>query len=257
MLPTAELAWFGDAIEAFCAEKYPVMPLQSIQVDCVLEPQALTIDNIRALSLLEPFGAANPAPLLALFGMTIGAVMPTSDGKHLRLRVCKDAAELVVVCFRTEAEHFPYCLGDVVDMVVQAEINEFRGAEQVSVIVQELRPSGFESDDVLTGYERYLRHCRGEYGDFCQREDVMPDRDLLASVYRFLKQRGRTVTAPEHLYITESGLDFEKLCVAFDVLVELELAERIGEGIRLTSPLKKVDLAQSKILAGLSVSLQR
>ena len=250
-LPVGELAWFGETIEAFCAEKYPVMPIQSIPVDCVLEPQALTAESIKALSLLEPFGAENPQPQLALPGMTLGAILPTSDGKHLRLRVSKGMNELLVIMFRMEEERFPYRVGDELDLVVSAELGEFRGAEQLSVIVQELRPAGFDADEVLPAHERYQRHCRGEYSESCRREDILPDRDLLASVYRFIKQRGKSPTTPELIFAAEK-LPFDKLCVALDVLTELELAERIGEGIRLISPLKRVDLAQSKILAALS-----
>jgi len=54
--------------------------------------------------------------------------------------------------------------------------------------------------------------------------------------------------------VHENGLEFHKICVAFDVLTELELTERIGEGVRLLLPLKKVDLAQSKILLGLKTN---
>ncbi|MFQ9439753.1 MAG: hypothetical protein ACLR13_00565 [Acutalibacteraceae bacterium] len=40
------------------------MPPQTIHLDCKLNPAALTVDMLKQIAYLEPFGTDNPSPYL-------------------------------------------------------------------------------------------------------------------------------------------------------------------------------------------------
>jgi len=246
-LPISELAWFGQELERFCAERYPIMPIQTVNVDCILEPSELTIENARAFEMLEPFGADNPVPRFALMGMTISAIVPSQDRKHLRLTFEKSAYNIKAMYFNMDTEHFPYEISDCVDLIVQAEAGEYRGSPQLSVIIREIRPAGFEADEILEDYERYQHHLRREYEGFA-RDELAPGRDDVAAVYRLMRSRKGAASSPELLYaMSEKVIGFGKLLIALDILEELGLAVRSGSAFRLVATQAKVELENSRI----------
>ena len=244
-LPTSELSWFGQEIEKHCAGRYPIMPIQCVRVDCILELCELTIENARALEQLEPFGAENPVPRFALLGMTITAINPSQDKKHLRLRFEKDMREVTAMYFRMDAEHFPYEAGDTIDLIIQAEAGEYRGAPQLSISICEIRPSGFDADEILEDCERYASHMRGEY-EGSAKDELAPDRDTVATVYRLLRSRKGRACSPELLYMQAGDIGFSKLLISLDILEELRLTARFGNAYRLTAAQNKVELENSK-----------
>jgi single-stranded-DNA-specific exonuclease len=71
------LAWFretfGKAIGALGNEK-PLPSVAPLRIDGVVEIQELTLDFVRTLARIEPFGAANPRPRLVLKNAHIAAI---------------------------------------------------------------------------------------------------------------------------------------------------------------------------------------
>lgn len=53
----------------------------------IRDPGLLSIESVRSLDLLEPYGNANPKPVMCMSGVTLESLSAVGGGKHLRLRV--------------------------------------------------------------------------------------------------------------------------------------------------------------------------
>ena len=77
---------FRKRINEYALDHYPVMPAQAINIDIKMSPFYLNLELAKNLSVLEPFGEANPRALFALVGLTIISITAMGNGKHIRLK---------------------------------------------------------------------------------------------------------------------------------------------------------------------------
>ncbi|MDE6767528.1 MAG: single-stranded-DNA-specific exonuclease RecJ, partial [Eubacterium sp.] len=92
---------FRQRINSYAMDICPVMPAQSITLDCKLSPFYLNTDLVDNLAYLEPYGADNPQPIFGLFNVRLMSVTPIGDGKHIRIEVQKKGQTFKIVKFRT------------------------------------------------------------------------------------------------------------------------------------------------------------
>ncbi len=59
--------------------------MPQLPIDCQVEPDWITLENIRALSVLEPYGMKNPEPVFCMRNMTVEDITPISSDRHVRL----------------------------------------------------------------------------------------------------------------------------------------------------------------------------
>jgi len=246
------LEMFSTELDNFCFNKYPVAPAGSIFVDAEVSIRSLNIANIKALSVLEPFGEGNPAPLFALLGATIVDFDSLSNGKHIKVHLKKGQDTMSALYFNVTPGDFPYRENDVVDLLIQAEVGEYRGDEQLSVFVRAVKPHGFEAEDVVNDFEMYNRHLRGQYWDGCEKTRLLPQREDIAFAFRYIRERGMTPTPSELLYMAFNGLRYQKVLVTLDVMTELGFVEPHGGKYLLGDVSTKRKLEDSKIIQQLS-----
>ena len=96
---TEQLRAFSEAINAFAAQRHPVMEAPPLRADAPVSLAGLTTDDVAALSALAPFGNGNPAPLFLLENAVLDAVYPVSEGKHSRLRLRQGGASVYAALF--------------------------------------------------------------------------------------------------------------------------------------------------------------
>lgn len=252
-IATKNIEEFSNIIDAFCAQRYPIMPVKTLALDSVVEPYQITLENTRYLEKLEPFGEGNPSPVFGIYGAAIVKVKPTTSGEHVRLHLKKGPVYFQAMYFRMTPEQFPFREMDLIDLAVQIDIGEYKGEPQLTICVQEAKPAGFEYHEISVEYERYLRHLRGEYDDMCKKSDLLPDRAFIATVYKVLKSRLRTATTIERLYTGyKKNVPFDMLCVTLDILDELALVKKVGNGYMLAGRQERIDLSKSLIMMNLS-----
>ncbi len=245
---------FRRAMNRYAAGHFEMMPVYTLKIDRMMDPAELTLDNIQALGLLEPFGSKNEVPLFAFRKVIIDGIYPIGGGKHVRLRLKKAGITFYAVYFGVPAEELPYSMGEIVDIAATAEINEYGGEKRVAVKVRDMRPSSLSQERLFSGSLCYDGYRRGE----AVPEDSVPERADFAMVYRFLRTSGGysgrldvlfgRITAQEH----ESGLDACRLRIALDVMEEMGLITRDTDGyiekITTLQPAVKVDMERSEIL---------
>lgn len=166
--------------------KNPPMGAAALELTLRVDnPELLRMPCVEDLERLEPCGAGNPRPLLAMLGAVLTELIPIGGGRHLRLQLEKFGQSYEAVFFNHSADSLGLRVGDCVDAAFYPQINEFRGRRSVQLLLNALRRHE------VTDAADILRGTLPEYaGDF------LPDRDDFARLWRAMQGRGGSVTAP-------------------------------------------------------------
>ena len=243
-LEASRLEEFSERINAHAAQTHPQMPVDELVLDCRLRPSQLRPDLLECLSAVEPFGAGNPQPLFGLFGMRLERVEAVGGGKHLRLTLSRDGACITAMRFSCDVATFPFVAGDMVNLAVALDKNEFRGTVSVSAIVKDMRFADTVQEELLAakaGYDAVLRR---------ETRVPMPSREQTAAVYRLLRQRPFNGTVEVLLHrLAMCEMTCLDLYLCLQLLWEARLIEWKHRGntesIIVCETAEKVDLSQT------------
>ena len=109
-------------LNEWAARECPVLQIPPLTCDLSIHLDRVTVDAVRRLDQLAPFGAENPTPVFLLQNAVLDGVYPVSDGKHSRLRLRQGNASLYAVWFGMRPEQLPYATGDVVDTALNLSV---------------------------------------------------------------------------------------------------------------------------------------
>ena len=116
-------------------------PEPALEIDYeVVKPGLLTLEDLEALTALEPFGNGNPPPVLCLRGAALTHLSAVGCGAHSRLRVSKNGETFDGICFCRAPETMPVRQGELIDLAFEPQINVFRGRRSVQLMVIDLKP---------------------------------------------------------------------------------------------------------------------
>lgn len=226
----------------------------TLVLDCKLNPAYINASLVESLETLEPFGAGNAQPLFGVFGVRLSNIQPVGEGKHLRLGFTKANTQFTAMKFSATLNDFPYREGDIVDLAVRIEKNEFRGEIKASVQIRDIRFSGIDEDKLFKSMGLYEKYKRREELSVQEAKFLTPTREFLLGVFNFLKSYNIWSFDIETMLI-RAKCPVEKYCtmqVSVDVLVELGLIRRENETLIFDGNGKKADLSSSKILKELN-----
>ena len=136
----------SDKLPAFrraLAEYYRAnKPEAQPEVSCDLlirDAGLLTLENVRELDRLEPYGNANPKPVFCLSNVKLEAADQVGGGRHLRIQVDLGGGRMDGIFFSHSAQSLGVAAGDRVDLAFTPQINEFRGHCTVQLVISALR----------------------------------------------------------------------------------------------------------------------
>ena len=247
---------FRRQICALAADLYrDDTPRTSLDIDCAIPAELLTVKGIDSLNVLEPCGSGCPKPVLMLKNMTIERITMVGNGRHMRLRLRSGRFGLNAIYFSATPETASVQLGDVVDVAFVPQINEYRGERSVQMNVLDIRPSCSAECSPETAHYLALRENRitRELA-----ESLYPDRATLAMVWRYLAASGDTLEeAPMCLcrkIVRWSGksMSLGQLMTCLDIFRDVELLTVHRQHkyitIHLTPGPQKADLNESQTL---------
>ena len=155
----------------------------TMEVDCRVTPELLSVGSVESLEALEPCGNGCPKSVLMMERLTIDRMTMVGGGRHLRLRLRQGRYGVNAIYFACGDEAMGLYTGDLVDIAFVPQINEFRGERSVQLSILDIRPSCAAACPVDDGAYRLL--CTGAI----TREEaakLLPDRTTLAMVWRYL-----------------------------------------------------------------------
>lgn len=259
----------NDYASAFLKKSDSSVPLE---IECEAELSDITEQGVDQLLMLEPFGLSNPQPVMVLKGVLLEDVVPLSMGKHVRFRLSGTVngkkQEVNAVWFGMQESVFPYCDGDVCDVVFTADINEYMNKRMPQVFVKAMALSENEERSVVSGCDAYDRLLAGEGSE----EDVknIPNLSEFRTVFRFLKREAgrdgrrfslssvaRSISAE-----FEIGMTVCKLLIALKVLEEQKLvsfrssSSKNSVEVAMLPTAGKINIDQSELLCRIRSSNQ-
>ena len=248
---------FREAVCSLAAQYYcEDTPRTTLDIDCAIPPEMLTIPNIEALDALEPCGNGCPKPVLMMENVTIERIQSVGNGKHLRLRLRRGRYGINAIYFSMSAQAASIVQGDLVDVAFVPQVNEFRGERSVQMNLLDIRPAcqAACSPD-LGGYRTLHNGCLQPEAV----QKLLPDRATLAMVWRYLASipGADIVESPMCLcrkIVRWSGNSLSLGCmmVCLDIFSDVDLIriQRLHKyiSIRLTPGAGKADLNQSQTM---------
>lgn len=159
--------------------------VQTVEADCELQFTDVNLALAKSIQLLEPYGVANPVPGFVLRGVTVNDISGISDGKHTRLSLGNGRYTLSCMYFSNSPDSLGIYVGDKVDVLFNLDVNEWGGRESAQIIIRDLKPSHTEKQRQKSEIARYEEIKNG--ATFTQDENVLPDRDDFAVVYRLIQ----------------------------------------------------------------------
>ena len=168
-------------------------PVSVLDVDvAITHPSAVTLEELEALSALEPYGSGNARPVFCLLGATLLRTQNVGQNRHLKLRLGKGSAQFDGIFFSTVAEDCGCRPGDRVDAAFYLQVNEFRGSRTVQLQMVDLRPSlrpsGREQESLALAEQCAARQPISAR----DARRLLPTREQFAAAWRFLEH-----TVPE------------------------------------------------------------
>ncbi len=240
-LKEENLVAFRNEINAYAQNETPVY--QVLNLDCKLNPVALTVDLAYELKQLEPYGHANPMPVFGIFGVKVERVNSIGNNKHIRIMFSKGEVSFSAVYFGTSKEAFCFEEGNIVDIAVTLDINVRDGKEYFSVVIKDIRPSGVNDEKIMEHYTLYDDFCVGNSGDFSA---IKPTREEFVLIYKYLTKKPCTQNGV-CLYFANK-ISPAKTMVVLKALKELGLAKTEEDFIKIIPTNNKVDLSEAEII---------
>ena len=175
-------------LNEWAARECPVLHTPPLCCDLAIHLDRITVDSVRRLEQLAPYGAENPTPVFLLQNAVLDGVYSVSEGKHSRLRLRQGNASIYAVWFGMAPEQLPYATGDVVDAALNLSVYDAPRGAQLSGRIIDLHPAGLGS---CTAEQAALVQAlrRGAPLTPDQKTLITPPRSHIIAVYRELQAR--------------------------------------------------------------------
>ena len=239
---------FRKRINAYAISAFPVMPAQSIRIDCKLSPFYLNTELVDNLTVLEPYGADNPQPVFGLFNVKLLNVSPIGDGRHIRIEVQKKGQSFKIVKFQTSIEEFPYKAGDMLDLAIKVSKSYYKGKYYLSIRMADVRLNGIDDDRYFAEKSDYELFKLGN----TPVGELYPSRDTCALIYRFLKSNNGWQYSFDDLYFAMGqSVTYGQLAFAVEAFRQAGLVTSDGERVIIKNTQGKADLNSTDIMKSL------
>ena len=238
-------------LNEWAARECPVLHTAPLECDLPIHLDRVTVESVRKLDQLAPFGAENPTPVFLLQSAVVDGVYPVSEGRHSRLRLRQGNASVYAVWFGMPPEQLPYTMGDVVDAALNLSVYESARGAQLSGRILDLHPAGLgtklsEQADLVAALRR------GTPLTAEQKTLITPDRSHIITVYRELQARRWHAEDLQPLCAKLGEENTGKTLVAVTALEQVGLIATVEKGgakyLELVPAQGKKNLADAPVL---------
>lgn len=252
-----------------------------IRVDAFLQRGDITLESVRELARLAPFGEANPNPVFGYMALKITDIQALGGGRHLKLRLRDGNFAAEAIGFNMGELAGRYSAGDAVDLVFTPDINVWNGNERLQLNIKDIRSCVFTNLDKNIVFDnssdynniviRQINSLKGQYR--LEPSSLIPERAELEIIYRYIRARARASGgsnasfAINDMYGLSAQLsekynirmNFFKLKKALEIFEELGLLKLEDTGrktviVSLAQGTEKVALEASRLYAGLQAA---
>ena len=112
---------------------YPVLLIDSVE-----NVEDLSVELVKSLQVLEPFGEGNRNPIFAFKNLKISSIRALTEGKHIKLTLQSNNTYIDAIGFNLGYLAEELIIGDRVDVVGSIEMNSFGGVESVQINLKDI-----------------------------------------------------------------------------------------------------------------------
>jgi single-stranded-DNA-specific exonuclease len=251
--------------DSFCA--FP------LEIECEARFSDLTEKGVDEILRLEPFGLSNPQPVLVIREVMLHDIIPLSQGKHVRMRICGTENgrnySLNAVYFGMPFDDFGFCDGDMCDVAFTVDMNEYMGSRAPQLFVKEIKLSRNEENDIFECNSRFDTLVSG--GSYENAEHDIPDLADFRNIFRYLRREagheGRYISLASAKRTLERDFGITvtlcKLRIILEVLCEqklISLTYREGGNtafLQMMPSSGKINIDESPLLRAIRSGRQR
>jgi len=257
---------------ALCINDVDTQP--SIEAECELAAEDITMTQANELYYLEPCGVSNPVPVFVYRGALIDDMALVGGGKHTRINLKIGGHNVCAMYFRQTISDMDIYPGDTVDVIFTLDVNEFQNQRTVQMLVKDIRLSEDQFERECSERELYENINNGMSReelsvDEISLRSVIPTHADFASVYNVLKRELRlehevfSIRALTHL-LSKFGVKIgyvklKNIIMIFRELGILDVSEINGDhetyGFKYVHVKTKANLEDSEILKKMKATL--
>ena len=218
---------FIDSLNKYAEDhsQYILQP-PNLEIDAVVLPEELTIANVMRISELEPYGTANPQPLICVRGLRIGQCTKVGDsGKHLKISFYRDLPDGRRVTVDAMAfsqgtyEAMIKSIRGVCSVVCRAEINNWMGRQSVSLILTDIHDGDYDIDNGLKCvYNDDYITCKG----------FTVERGILMGIYKHLLTYGDSFKFSDLYRIRDTMRRTGTECTWYEIRNGIDIFTELG-----------------------------
>ncbi len=264
------LAAFREKINEYARENLTEEDLTpTLDADAELDFSDINLALAKSLLVLEPYGVANPVPVLVLRGVNLIEISGISEGKHTKLTIGNGHHILTAMYFSASPDSLGLYAGDKIDILFNLDINEWGDRESVQIVVRDIKRAASDEERISAEKARFEEIRAG--APFGEEEGIVPSRDDFAAVYKLMLMSQRAgINTLSHRDITSKftggssnpKIGYAKLKIIIMVFRELNILnieetedEVYKFSIHYTS--SKTELDKSTLLRRLRQQLKR
>ncbi len=229
------------------------MMIPVVESECVIPFSEISLDTVRELQRLEPFGTGNPTPSFAFGGVILADFLAVGAGAHLKLTLSYGGQEFSAMLFGTSPQDLDFAVGDKVDIVFSMSENFFNNRYSLNLSIKRMRLCAETEKKEAEAEARYIAFLNG-----APVHGVSLTRKEFTAVYRHLHRN--YINAKQTRYMPHAlargfagrgftGFDFCKLMLCLNILSELGIIEYVYNGnvnITFRDTQSKKNLADSE-----------
>ena len=203
----------------------------TVDADCELEAQDISLALAKEIQLLEPYGAGNSVPLFVLKDAIAKKIVPTKGGDHTRMTLEKDGKIINAMYFGVAPADLGFYMGDTVDVLFNLDINDYKNVQSEQLNIRDARIAKSKTDAIKHIQQRYEEVRAG--GSYISSEDFLPTREDCAVVYTYLRKSYRSgMDSCSTLYTLKTlnsepgcNINYVKIKYIFEIFNELKICD--------------------------------
>jgi len=159
--------------------------LPILNVDLKIEPSEVDGNLISDIDRLQPFGAANPNPVFAMYNLTLlQKKLIGANKNHLKL-VIEDSQHNTYDCLWWSKGDISLVSGDVLDIAFCPQTNTYNGSTTIQLIVQDIHADNLVEEEIkapVLGQKKTFDH-RKKKDIFATVDDYVRGSNLKIAVF--------------------------------------------------------------------------
>ena len=243
---------FIDKINEYTkqVEEKKALPPAHIVIDAIVSPEEITVDGVKWLNKLEPFGVGNPEPVLCIKNLQVERVgLVGNDGKHVKMKfsyIDADGGKRYLDGISFSKSAYAPLIGKIKSAAVifTPTINTWNGNTEVSLQILDMCDGEYSIDNNI----------RCVYNDaYITAPGYILNRALMVAVYKAICNMPPKFGSDDIIRIREVLLQHDICCTwyalktAINVFTELGLIKKSSKGTYEIAASRKVELSSSSI----------